>query len=63
MCLLTQIIDFPSEADIRAELRRDEAALGAAGQTPLHGSSATVFLSTGIQIEDSQLVHYSHYMG
>ncbi|KAJ7901027.1 hypothetical protein B0H14DRAFT_3422936 [Mycena olivaceomarginata] len=46
--------DCPSEADIRAELRRDEAALGAARRTPLHGSSATVFLSAGIQIEDSQ---------
>ncbi|KAJ7801511.1 hypothetical protein B0H14DRAFT_3489429 [Mycena olivaceomarginata] len=46
--------DCPSEADVRAELRRDEAALGAAGRTPLHGSSATAFLSAGIQIEDSQ---------
>ncbi|KAJ7822085.1 hypothetical protein B0H14DRAFT_3471004 [Mycena olivaceomarginata] len=46
--------DCPSKADVRAELQRDEAALGAAGWTPLHGSSATAFLSAGIQIEDSQ---------
>ncbi|KAJ7805460.1 hypothetical protein B0H14DRAFT_3485136 [Mycena olivaceomarginata] len=44
----------PSEAEVRAELRREEAALGAAGTAPLHGGSATAFLAAGIQIEDAQ---------
>ncbi|KAJ7687061.1 hypothetical protein B0H14DRAFT_2654047 [Mycena olivaceomarginata] len=44
----------PSEGDVRAELRREEAALGAAGMAPLYGRSATAFLAAGIQIEDTQ---------
>ncbi|KAJ7842993.1 hypothetical protein B0H14DRAFT_2586037 [Mycena olivaceomarginata] len=43
----------PSEGDVRAELQREEAALGAAGTAPLYGRSATAFLAAGIQIEDT----------
>ncbi|KAJ7813724.1 hypothetical protein B0H14DRAFT_3477608 [Mycena olivaceomarginata] len=46
--------ESPGKAKVRLELRRDDAALAAAGKAPLHGRSAMVFLSAGIQIEDTQ---------
>ncbi|KAK7040000.1 CxC2 domain-containing protein [Favolaschia claudopus] len=46
--------DFPSEAAVRAQVRRDEEALTETGKAPLHGRSATAFLVAGIQIEDGQ---------
>ncbi|KAK6980521.1 CxC2 domain-containing protein [Favolaschia claudopus] len=46
--------DLPSEAAVRAQVRRDEDALTETGKAPLHGRSATAFLVAGIQIEDAQ---------
>ncbi|KAJ6447425.1 hypothetical protein C8R47DRAFT_1181554 [Mycena vitilis] len=46
--------EFPTEAQVRLDVRKDEDALTEAGKAPLHGRSATAFLAAGIQIEDSQ---------
>ncbi|KAJ7926723.1 hypothetical protein B0H13DRAFT_2313220 [Mycena leptocephala] len=46
--------DCPTEAEVRLAVRKDEDALNTAGKTPLHGRSATAFLTAGIQIEDAQ---------
>ncbi|KAJ7432735.1 hypothetical protein FB451DRAFT_1155630 [Mycena latifolia] len=46
--------DCPTEAEVRLEVRKDEDALTAGGKAPLHGRSATAFLTAGIQIEDTQ---------
>ncbi|KAJ7165262.1 hypothetical protein C8R46DRAFT_1220395 [Mycena filopes] len=46
--------DTPSEAQVRADLKKDEEAEVAAGRSPLHGTSATAFLAAGMQLEDSQ---------
>ncbi|KAJ7025068.1 hypothetical protein C8F04DRAFT_1212966 [Mycena alexandri] len=46
--------DTPSEAQVRADLKKDEEAKVAAGRAPLHGTSATAFLTAGMQLEDSQ---------
>ncbi|KAJ7173281.1 hypothetical protein C8R46DRAFT_893480, partial [Mycena filopes] len=46
--------DCPTEAEVRLDVRRDEDALTTAGRAPLHGRSATAFLTAGIQIEDAQ---------
>ncbi|KAJ7919700.1 hypothetical protein B0H13DRAFT_2428738 [Mycena leptocephala] len=48
------IPDCPTEAEVRLAVRKDEDALNTAGKTPLHGRSATAFLTAGIQIEDAQ---------
>lgn len=41
---------------MRAALKRDEEAEVAAGRGPLHGTSATAFLTAGMQLEDAQYV-------
>ncbi|KAJ7117336.1 hypothetical protein C8R43DRAFT_902104 [Mycena crocata] len=46
--------DCPTEAEVRLQVRQDEDALTAEGRAPLHGRSATAFLTAGIQIEDAQ---------
>ncbi|KAJ7078540.1 hypothetical protein B0H15DRAFT_788814, partial [Mycena belliarum] len=46
--------DCPTEAEVRLEVRKDEDALTTGGNAPLHGRSATAFLTAGIQIEDTQ---------
>ncbi|KAJ7123215.1 hypothetical protein C8R43DRAFT_1135931 [Mycena crocata] len=46
--------DCPSEAEVRAELRKEEAEASVSGRASLHGSSATAFLCAGIQLADSQ---------
>ncbi|KAJ7756767.1 hypothetical protein DFH07DRAFT_958904 [Mycena maculata] len=46
--------DCPSEAEVRLEVKRDEDAALAAGRSPLSGSSATAFLTAGLQIEVAQ---------
>ncbi|KAJ7139369.1 hypothetical protein C8R44DRAFT_604986 [Mycena epipterygia] len=46
--------DCPSEAEVRLQVRKDEDALTARGKAPLHGNSAMLFLTAGIQIEDAQ---------
>ncbi|KAJ6465540.1 hypothetical protein C8R47DRAFT_1235772 [Mycena vitilis] len=46
--------DCPTEAEVRLQVRKDEEALAATGRAPIHGLSATAFLTAGIQIEDSQ---------
>jgi hypothetical protein len=60
-CADVHYADCPSEAEVRLELRKDEAAQTAAGQAPFHGSSATAFLVAGIQIEDTQSVKFVSY--
>ncbi|KAJ7154943.1 hypothetical protein C8R43DRAFT_1126327 [Mycena crocata] len=47
-------IDCPTEAQVRLEVRKDEDVLTAGGRAPLHGRSATAFLTAGIELEDSQ---------
>ncbi|KAK7059400.1 hypothetical protein R3P38DRAFT_2495701, partial [Favolaschia claudopus] len=44
----------PTEAHVRAELKREEERDAASGKVPLHGTSATAFLVGGLQIEDAQ---------
>ncbi|KAJ7165383.1 hypothetical protein C8R46DRAFT_1220512 [Mycena filopes] len=46
--------DTPSEAQVRADLKKDEEAEIAAGRAQLHGTSATAFITAGMQLEDSQ---------
>ncbi|KAJ6504317.1 hypothetical protein C8R47DRAFT_1210384 [Mycena vitilis] len=46
--------DAPSEAQIRVQLKKDEEDAAAKGTAPLHGTSATAFLTAGLQLEDSQ---------
>ncbi|KAK7012748.1 CxC2 domain-containing protein [Favolaschia claudopus] len=46
--------DYPTEAQVRLAVRKDEEALTESGKAPLHGRSATAFLVAGIQIEDAQ---------
>ncbi|KAJ6557474.1 hypothetical protein B0H19DRAFT_1261098 [Mycena capillaripes] len=46
--------DCPTEAEVRLDVRKDEDALTTGGKAPLHGRSATAFLTAGIQIEDAQ---------
>ncbi|KAJ6609453.1 hypothetical protein B0H10DRAFT_1813813, partial [Mycena sp. CBHHK59/15] len=53
--------DAPTEAQVRAELKREEERDAASGKIPLHGTSATAFLAGGLQIEDAQYVHRSLY--
>ncbi|KAJ6513594.1 hypothetical protein C8R47DRAFT_1286276 [Mycena vitilis] len=51
---ILKLKDCPTEAEVRVEVRKDEAALNATGSAPLNGRSATAFLTAGIQIEDTQ---------
>ncbi|KAJ6557792.1 hypothetical protein B0H19DRAFT_946380, partial [Mycena capillaripes] len=46
--------DCPTEAEVRLDVRKDEDALTAGRKAPLHGCSATAFLTASIQIEDAQ---------
>ncbi|KAK6993086.1 CxC2 domain-containing protein [Favolaschia claudopus] len=46
--------NFPTEAEVRLQVRKDEEGLNTAGKAPVHGRSATAFLVAGIQIEDAQ---------
>ncbi|KAJ7764957.1 hypothetical protein DFH07DRAFT_770232 [Mycena maculata] len=46
--------DCPTEAEVRLDVRKDEDAAAANSAARLLGSSATVFLTAGIQIEDAQ---------
>ncbi|KAJ7887149.1 hypothetical protein B0H13DRAFT_2342514 [Mycena leptocephala] len=46
--------DTPSEAQVRLDLKKDEEAEALAGRAPLHGTSATAFVTAGMQLEDSQ---------
>ncbi|KAJ7889257.1 hypothetical protein B0H13DRAFT_1888092 [Mycena leptocephala] len=46
--------DGPTEAEIRVSLKKDEEEAAAKGMAPLHGTSATAFLTAGLQLEDSQ---------
>lgn len=46
-----------SEDDIRAQLNKDEAeVLKAAGKAPLHQTSASSFLTMGLELEESKYV-------
>ncbi|KAJ7079869.1 hypothetical protein C8R43DRAFT_910055, partial [Mycena crocata] len=44
------------EAEVCLQVRQDKDALTADRRAPLHGRSATVFLTAGIQIEDAQVL-------
>ncbi|KAJ7834169.1 hypothetical protein B0H13DRAFT_1653377 [Mycena leptocephala] len=46
--------DGPTEAEIRVMLKHDEEEAAAKGVAPLHGTSATAFLTAGLQLEDTQ---------
>ncbi|KAJ7839301.1 hypothetical protein B0H13DRAFT_1650261 [Mycena leptocephala] len=46
--------DGPTEAEIRVSLKKDEEDAAAKGVAPLHGTSATAFLTAGLQLEDTQ---------
>ncbi|KAJ7493142.1 hypothetical protein B0H11DRAFT_1911569 [Mycena galericulata] len=46
--------DCLTEAEVRLEVQRDEDAVLAEGRSPLQGSSATAFLTAGLQIEVAQ---------
>ncbi|KAJ7601706.1 hypothetical protein DFH06DRAFT_1352163 [Mycena polygramma] len=46
--------DGPTEAEIRLELRKEEEKEAATGNAPLHGTSATAFLTAGLQLEETQ---------
>ncbi|KAJ7154647.1 hypothetical protein C8R46DRAFT_1227479 [Mycena filopes] len=46
--------DGPSEAEIKLMLKKDEEEGAARGNAPLHGTSATAFLTAGMQLEDTQ---------
>ncbi|KAJ7509953.1 hypothetical protein B0H11DRAFT_2215787 [Mycena galericulata] len=46
--------DCPTEAEVRVQVKKDEDAALAGGQIPLHGKSATAFLTAGLQIEEAQ---------
>ncbi|KAJ6447661.1 hypothetical protein C8R47DRAFT_1231344 [Mycena vitilis] len=46
--------DTPSEAEIRVVLKKDEEEAATNGTAPLHGTSATAFLTAGLQLEDTQ---------
>ncbi|KAJ6488281.1 hypothetical protein C8R47DRAFT_1071998 [Mycena vitilis] len=46
--------DGPSEHEIRVTLKNEEEAAAAKGAAPLHGTSATAFLTAGLQLEDTQ---------
>ncbi|KAJ6458992.1 hypothetical protein C8R45DRAFT_913193 [Mycena sanguinolenta] len=44
----------PTEAELRASLKREEQEAVKKGESPLHATSATAFLSAGLQLEESQ---------
>ncbi|KAJ7863700.1 hypothetical protein B0H13DRAFT_2354000 [Mycena leptocephala] len=44
----------PTEAELRLELKREEEEEVRKGRAPLHSTSATAFLSAGIQLEEAQ---------
>jgi hypothetical protein len=48
--------DGPTEAQVRLQLKRDKEKDLAGGRAPLHGTSATAFLTAGLQIEQTQCV-------
>jgi hypothetical protein len=48
--------DGPTEAQVRLQLKCDEEKDLAGGRAPLHGTSATAFLTAGLQIEQAQCV-------
>ncbi|KAJ7917013.1 hypothetical protein B0H13DRAFT_2231523 [Mycena leptocephala] len=51
---ILSIRDGPTEADIRLQLRKEEEQDANNGSMPLHGTSATAFLTAGLQMEESQ---------
>jgi hypothetical protein len=53
---IDEYADGPTEAEIRVSLKKDEEEAAAKGMAPLHGTSATAFLTAGLQLEDSQWV-------
>ncbi|KAJ7836173.1 hypothetical protein B0H13DRAFT_1652321 [Mycena leptocephala] len=51
---LLNVKDGPTESEIRVALKKDEEEAAAKGVAPLHGTSATAFLTAGLQLEDTQ---------
>ncbi|KAJ7041759.1 hypothetical protein C8F04DRAFT_1176850 [Mycena alexandri] len=46
--------DCPTEAEVRLEVKKDKESAIRGGTLPLQGSTATVFLIAGLQIEEAQ---------
>ncbi|KAJ7791595.1 hypothetical protein B0H14DRAFT_3500285 [Mycena olivaceomarginata] len=46
--------DGPTEVQVRLQLKKDEEKEAVNGKAPLHGTSATAFLTGGLQIEQAQ---------
>ncbi|KAJ7456326.1 hypothetical protein B0H11DRAFT_1739440 [Mycena galericulata] len=46
--------DGPTEAQVRLQLKKDEEKDLIGGRAPVHGRSATAFLTAGLQIEQAQ---------
>ncbi|KAJ7456847.1 hypothetical protein B0H11DRAFT_2243727 [Mycena galericulata] len=44
----------PTEAELRLQLKKEEEQEMRLGRTPLHATSATAFLSAGLQLEEAQ---------
>ncbi|KAJ7483696.1 hypothetical protein B0H11DRAFT_1723311 [Mycena galericulata] len=44
----------PTEAELRLQLKKEEEQEMRLGRAPLHATSATAFLSTGLQLEEAQ---------
>jgi hypothetical protein len=54
--------EIPSEAQVQLDLKKDEEAEALAGCAPLHGTSATVFLTASMQLEESQCVAMTTFL-
>ncbi|KAJ7021072.1 hypothetical protein C8F04DRAFT_973243 [Mycena alexandri] len=52
--LADRLLPNPYLADIRTDLKKDEEAAAERGTAPLHGTSATAFLTARLQLEDTQ---------
>ena len=52
--LTVSTVKNPTEAKVRADLKKEEAEEALAGKTPLHGTTAAAFLALGLQIETLQ---------
>ncbi|KAJ7578419.1 hypothetical protein C8J56DRAFT_797312 [Mycena floridula] len=51
------VAETVSEAEVRLELRKEEAEAAAASRGPVHVSSATDFLTLALELEDNQCVY------
>lgn len=54
---LTKGLDKVTEAEVRVQLRKDELATVASGESVRRPTTAVDFLTAGLQLEDLQYVH------